>query len=241
MKLLVPVDSISAYKSNHLLPLECEHCHEIFYKRKGDVSMSLKGHPDFALRFCSLKCHHLKRVKDTHTEVSCKQCGKIVMKQISWIKKNKHNFCSRSCNARFQNLNKTLGSSRKSKAETYLAELIRADFKRLKVEENIRGVLPSGLELDLYLPVLKLAIELNGPLHFFPIFGLNKLLSIQDKDAKKQAEAQIVGCNLIVLNTSNYKYWPETKRFLDNEYKRKIKPVIKDLNTAVALFNSPKK
>lgn len=232
MKLLVPVNSISSYKSKELLPLECEHCHKIFHKRKSDVTMSLKGHPDFALRFCSLKCHHLKRVKDTHTEVACQQCRKIVVKQISWIKENKHNFCSRSCSAKFQNSNKTLGSSRKSKAETYLAELIRTDFKRLNVEENIRGVLPSGLEFDLYLPTLNLAIELNGPLHSFPIFGLNKLRSIQEKDAKKQAEAQTMGCKLIVLDTSGYKYWPETMKFLDCEYEEKIKPVITTLAAA---------
>jgi hypothetical protein len=113
MNLLVPVNSVSSYKSKELLPLECEYCHRIFHKRKGDVVMSIKGHPDFALRFCSLKCHHLKRVKDTHTKVACQQCGKIVAKQISWIKENKHNFCSRSCSAKFQNSNKTLGSSRK--------------------------------------------------------------------------------------------------------------------------------
>lgn len=87
MKLLIPIDSVSSYKSTELLPLECEHCNKIFYKHKGDVTMSLKGHPDFALRFCSLKCHHLKRVKDTHIEVACEQCHKLVLKQISWIKK----------------------------------------------------------------------------------------------------------------------------------------------------------
>jgi hypothetical protein len=235
MKLLVPINAISSYKSQELLPLECEHCHKIFHKRKGDVTMSMKGHPDFALRFCSLKCHHLKRVKDTHVEVACEQCGECVLKQISWIKKNKHNFCSRSCSARFQNAHKTLGSSRKSKAETYLAGLIRTDFKEIKVEENTRDVLPSGLELDIYLPALNLAIELNGPLHFFPIFGLNKLLSIQDKDIRKQVEAHTVGCQLIVLNTSHYKYWPETMRFLDEEYNQTIKAFIRDLNTVVAV------
>lgn len=76
MQLLVPVDSVSSYTSKELLPLKCEHCCRIFSKRKSDVAMSLKGHPDFALRFCSLKRHHLKRVKDTHIEVSCGQCGK---------------------------------------------------------------------------------------------------------------------------------------------------------------------
>jgi hypothetical protein len=229
MRLLVPVDSVASYKPKELLPLKCEHCCKIFYKRKSDVSMSLKGHPDFALRFCSLKCHHLQRVKDTHIEMSCAQCGKPVMKQISWIKKNKYNFCSRSCSATFQNKHKTLGKSKKSKAETYLADLIRADFSELILEENVRSILPSGLELDIYIPALRLAIELNGPLHYFPIHGETKLKAIRDRDILKQVETQANGFSLIVVNTSRIKYWQETKSFLDSQYKGQIEPLIRGL------------
>jgi len=231
MDLLIPVHVVSTYKSRELLPLKCEHCDKIFYKRKGDVVMSLKGHPDFALRFCSLMCHHLHRVKITHVELPCEQCGKAVVKQKSWVKGNKHNFCSRSCSATFQNIHKTLGAGRKSKSEVYLAELIRADYKNFELLENSRSILPSGLELDLFLPAFSLAIELNGPLHSLPLFGVEKLRLIQDKDVKKQVEAQAVGCTLIVVDTSPYKYWPETKRFLDREYKTNIKPLIQALLT----------
>lgn len=151
----------------------------------------------------------------------------VSLKQISWIKKNKHNFCSKSCSAKFQNAHKALGKSRKSKAETYLADLIRSDFKQLLVEGNLRGILPSGLELDLCDPALKLAIEINGPLHFFPIYGQAKLQSIRDKDIQKEVEAQSIGCNLITVDISRIKYWRETQALLDEEYKNKIKPLIK--------------
>jgi hypothetical protein len=225
--MLIPVEELKTYRARAPIPLECENCSVIFHKPKCDVLTSLKGNPQFALRFCSLKCHHIKRVKDSHSEVRCEQCGKIVVKQASWLKNNKHNFCSRSCSAKFQNAHKTLGGSRKSKAETYLAELIRADFKQFPVEENSRGVLPSGLELDLYVPALRLAIELNGPLHFFPIYGEAKLQSIQNKDIKKEIEAQSIGCNLITIDISHIKYWPETQAFLDEKYQNTIKPLIK--------------
>ncbi len=108
-----------------------------------------------------------------------------------------------------------------------MAELIRADFKQLLVEENSRGVLPSGLELDLYVPALRLAIELNGPLHFFPIYGKAKLQSIRDKDVKKEVEAHSIGCNLITIDISRIKYWRETQTFIDEKYKSTIKPLIK--------------
>jgi len=103
---------------------------------------------------------------------------------------------------------------RKSKAETYLAKLIRADFKQLLVEENVRSVLPSGLELDLYVPALRLAIELNGPLHFFPIFGKAKLQSIKDKDIKKEVETQSIGCNLITVDYPASSIGVRRKHFL---------------------------
>lgn len=230
MNLLVPANSVSSYKSNRVLPLKCEHCLKIFFKRKSDVSMSLKGHPDFALRFCSLKCHHLQRVKDTHIELSCEQCEKIIVKQISWLKGNKHNFCSRSCNAKYQNAHKTLGVSRKSKAESYLASLIRGDFRQLALEENIRDVIPSGLEFDLYMPAIQLAVELNGPLHYFPIYGQEKLELIRERDTRKQSEARSIGCCLIVIDISKIKYWPETEVFLLEQYNSKIKPLIKTLS-----------
>lgn len=227
VKMLIPVMELKTYRARAAVPLECENCGIVFRKPKCDVLTSLKGNPQFALRFCSLKCHHSKRVKDAHVEVACEQCDRVVVKQISWLKNNRHNFCSRSCSAKFQNAHKTLGRLRKSKAETYLAGVIRADFKGLLVDENVRGVLPSGLELDLYVPALRLAIELNGPLHYFPIFGEAKLKSIQDKDIKKEVEAQSVGCNLITVDISRIKYWRETQAFLDEEYKNSIKPLIK--------------
>ena len=146
VKMLIPVKELRIYRARAAVPLECENCGIVFHKPTCDVLTSLKGNPQFALRFCSLKCHHAKRVKDTHAEVACEQCGKVVVKQTSWLKNNRHNFCSRSCSAKFQNAHKTLGKLRKSKAEIYLAELMRADFQGLLDEENVRGVLPSGLE-----------------------------------------------------------------------------------------------
>lgn len=77
------------------------------------------------------------------------------------------------------------------------------------------------------MPEFRLAIELNGPLHFFPIYGQAKLQSIQDKDVKKEIEAQSIGCNLMTVDISCIKYWRETQTFLDEEYESKIKPLLK--------------
>jgi hypothetical protein len=226
MKLLVTAEQLAEYKSRQPIPLECENCRRTFYKTKNNIQSALKGNPQFALRFCSQKCNYAHRTKENHVEVECAQCGQKVLKQKSWLKKNKHNFCSKSCSAKYQNAHKTLGKSRKSKAEIHLAELICKDFGLNSVRENVRDILPSGLELDLYLPSMNLAIELNGPMHFFPIHGQVKLEAIRDNDIRKQIEAQQIGCNLIVLDISQLKYWKETKAFLNNEYQERLKPIL---------------
>lgn len=156
----------------------------------------------------------------------CEECKIEILKQKSKITKNKYNFCSKSCSAKFQNKNKTLGKLNKSKAEGYLSNLIRNDFENLSVKENVRDILPSSLEIDIYIPQIHFAIEINGPLHFLPIYGIEKLSKIQNKDAQKKREAAEAKCKLLIINISRIKYWKETKEYLDNEYYQKIKPLI---------------
>ena len=226
MKMLISNEELKLLKSRDLVPLECENCKEIFCKGKNNVLSSLKGHPDFPLRFCSMKCYFTFQKNSNWTNKKWEECKIEVLKQKSKILKNKYNFCSKSCSAKFQNRNKTLGKSNKSKAESYFSNLIRNDFENLSVNENVRNILPSGLEIDVYIPQIHLAIEINGPLHFLPIHGVEKLSKIQNKDAQKKTEAVEVRCELLVIDISRIKYWKETKEFLDDEYHQKIKPFI---------------
>ena len=227
MKLLISNQELNSLKSRDFIPLICENCDKVFYKAKNNVQSSLKGHPNFALRFCSLKCHYNYQKSHNWINVECEECKITVAKQKSKITNNQYNFCSKSCSAKFQNKNKTLGRSKKSKSETYLANLIRKDFKNLVVIENTRAVLPSNLEIDIYVSLINLAIEINGPLHSFPIFGNEKLLQIKEKDLRKKIEAKKIGCKFLTVDISKIKYWKETKEFLDNEYCQNIKPLIK--------------
>ncbi|MGI9036836.1 MAG: hypothetical protein ACR2GD_12470 [Pyrinomonadaceae bacterium] len=118
-----------------------------------------------------------------------------------------------------------------------MIELIREDFKTLEILENERSVLPSHLELDIYIPSIKLAIEINGFLHYLPIYGTEKLEIIKRKDVQKIADAKKIKCKLVIVNISHIKYWNETKEFLDAEYQQIVKPLIQKLVSGLEMVS----
>lgn len=56
----------------------------------------------------------------------------------------------------------------------------------IKVEFHKNVIASSKLEIDLFLPELKTAIEIDGPGHFLPIWGEKKLKKQQNSDIIKQ-------------------------------------------------------
>ena len=55
-----------------------------------------------------------------------------------------------------------------------------------QLKEVDKSVINS--ELDFYFPNLKLAIEINGPLHYKPIYGKDKLIQIQNNNRDRDTE-----------------------------------------------------
>lgn len=60
------------------------------------------------------------------------------------------------------------------------AEGFKVDFHKTNLVPN------SNLEVDLFLPECKTAIEIDGPGHFLPIWGEDKLKKQQSSDLEKQ-------------------------------------------------------
>lgn len=72
-----------------------------------------------------------------------------------------------------------------SMMEKYLVEALRK--KGFTVNFHAKGLIPSDtLEVDMFLPEIKTAIEIDGPAHFLPIWGEENLRKHQDADAKKE-------------------------------------------------------
>ena len=214
-------------------------CHRCGCKTNKPNSNIKPNNKTFCSNTCYVLSHAPKKVvvkKPKGQKISlerfylkCKQCDKDIERTPVQLRKIKNGqvFCSKSCRMTHKNLNNPKKySCRRSKAESFLSELIKLDFPDLILLENDRTVLLSKLEIDIYLPTIKLAIELNGPVHYFPIYGEETLRKCQDKDIRKQIEIQSLSINLLVVDISRITSKKKSEDFLIEYYSKYIKPII---------------
>ena len=189
---------------------QCSYCKEIFQVTlKNDWSPSRRSPKK---RFCSQKCCNDNKV--TIQEIECKQCHKIFKNLPNQIKKTKNNFCSRSCSATYNNLHKKWGV-RRSKLEKWIEEKLNTLYPKTKIHFNRKDTINS--ELDIYIPSLKLAFELNGIYHYEPIHGIDKMDKVKNNDKRKYAACIENNIELCIIDVSHQKYFkPKTsQKFLD--------------------------
>lgn len=123
-------------------------------------------------------------------------------------------FCSKSCAGTYNNKNKTHGT-RVSKLEIWLQGKLDELYPNLEIHYNRKDTINS--ELDIYIPSLKLAFELNGVFHYEPIFGENKLSQIQNNDDRKFQACLELGIELCIIDSSQFKNFKEerAKKYLN--------------------------
>lgn len=88
-------------------------------------------------------------------------------------------------------------------------------YPKLDVRYNETSAIKA--ELDIYIPSLKIAFELNGIFHYEPIFGPDKLQQTRNKDQYKLHACTEAKIDLCVIDTSNHRYFKEKhcKPYLD--------------------------
>lgn len=189
-------------KARDLLTLQCEHCNKFFQRTKRDILQRIVklGRQKFCSRLCD------KQSKNKSQVVACCNCGESFHKMPSQIKKSNNNFCSKSCATTYNNTHKTHGT-RRSKLEVWLEQQLPSLYPSLEFHFNRKDAINA--ELDIYIPSLKLAFELNGLFHYEPIFGPEKLAQIQNNDERKHAACLERGIELCWIDTSALKYFKE--------------------------------
>lgn len=209
MEVLLAPNELACVKAFGKVPLSCHTCAAVFYRPKNEVLKILKGNRTYTFDYCSRPCR-----PDSPKQVECKNCHKLFLKEARQIARTANNFCGRSCSARFHNRHKTSGT-KISKLESWLKTKLVEAYPELAILFNDRTTI--GLELDIFIPRLNLAFELNGLFHYEPIFGLDKLLKVQQRDKSKLAKCHEAGIDLCVLNVTDQLKFSETTswKFLD--------------------------
>lgn len=194
------------------ISLECPFCHCEFTKKKREVQSKFGQHNNRKAIFCSYKCSTLSQ--RNRNKVTCLQCNFVFDKLPNQVRRSQNHFCSRSCAARYRNTHKVKGN-RRSKLEIWLEEKLTSLYPELVIRYNCKDVIQS--ELDIYIPSLCIAFELNGVFHYKPIYGKDKLLSIQSNDYLKYQACLEIGIELIIIDTSAQKCFnvSTSQKFLD--------------------------
>lgn len=125
-------------------------------------------------------------------------------------------FCSHACEMFWRQQHDPPKQHRRSKLEIYLEATIRQTFPNLTLLCNDRQFL-NGLELDFYFPELRFAIELNGIVHYEPIYGPESFEKVHKRDEQKILLCAELGIELAVIDSSTCKYLtPKTKEKYQN-------------------------
>lgn len=185
------------------------------------VSVSLGHMKRYKAKYCSFKCTGIGKQK--RKIVNCANCGSPVSRAFCHLKRNKLTFCNRVCQNSYFLLNPT-SPIRRSKFEEWVETKIGEDFPTLQAKFNSRKDI--GFELDIYIPELKIAFEINGPSHYVPIYGIESLRKKRKKGEQKRKACSKHSIKYHVINISKLKdfylyrtkhgepYWQKIRDFI---------------------------
>jgi len=179
---------------------KCEFCLKSFNREKKRLKDSN--------RFCNQKCFNLFKRKSIIC--LCKQCNQPIQLKLSQQRKSKsgNHFCSRNCSASYNNTHKTSGTKR-SKLEKWIEDQLNIQLPNLNILYNKKDTINS--ELDIYIPSLSLAFELNGIFHYEPIYGSDKLSAIKNNDDRKFQACLEQQIELVIIDSSEMKNFKPLK------------------------------
>lgn len=191
------------------IDLTCCECGKIFPYPKIKARNRLKRYEEHGVKiFCSIKCRRVSKNWGTPSLIKCCNCGNDVLKFKSEIDRNDKQFCNSSCAAIYMNSHKTTGIKR-SKLEMWLEEQLSIKYPNIPIMYCDKTTIRS--ELDIYIPSLKLAFELNGIFHYEPIFGTDKLTKTQNNDKRKFQACLENQIELCIIDTSKETYFKPVK------------------------------
>lgn len=217
---LYTINQFDSASSTTKLECLCKRCAKVFLLDKKQIVRILKLNSRHTGDFCSPACYSEAKSETNRIKTVCKNCNNPITKtKAEWSANG--NYCNRSCAATYNNKNKKFGC-RTSKFELYCQGKLKTDFPLIEFIFNGKSTI--GSEIDIYVPALRLAFELNGIVHYEPIYGVDKFEKIKDNDKQKFITCYEKGIEFVIIDTSRLTYNVE-KRFLP--YYERIHNIIK--------------
>lgn len=112
-----------------------------------------------------------------------------------------------------------------SKLEKFLLDQLLADGYKVEFHKE-QSLLTTKLQIDLFLPTINTAIEVDGPSHFLPVWGEDALAKNIAYDNKK--EGLIIGKGLALVRIKQTKDFSKTRAALIYQ---KLKVLLQDIST----------
>ena len=106
MKKLFTKQKFVATKSRDILPLECEQCKKVFYRKKHRIQDAITKKAKLnktMYRFCSKSCATLNKIQESTIITFCKNCGIEITKKRHELKNKRNSFCCGSCRTVYNN------------------------------------------------------------------------------------------------------------------------------------------
>jgi hypothetical protein len=204
MKLLISKDELLKLRSCDLVPFECEICQTTFYKKKHYAMRGLKGTRNYSA--CSKSCwKKILRKRKFHgtIELKCDQCHNQFQRNKALHLKvtklgSKHCFCSQKCSRLYTRHS----FGRRSTLEEWIESKLKIDFPNLAINYNDQTTIDG--ELDIFIPSMGLAFEINGLGHYRPIYGGRAYSKRIKKDKEKAEECQVKKIELYVIDCREF-------------------------------------
>ena len=212
MKILLSDEEFNLCKTNDLIPLECEYCGKRYFVKKHYVIDSINNHNGNYYKYCSHRCRNLSN--GSLIETFCCHCGKTIYKTLREYSKSSNHFCNSSCAASYNNMHKKSGC-RRSKLEVYIETRLKDEYPEMEILFNDKSIIDS--ELDIYIPSLRIGFELNGIIHYKPIYGVEKYDRVVSNDEAKKRLCESNEIALHVIDTSGQRRFNEdsSAKYLD--------------------------
>lgn len=204
------LNDIVHLKCKDTIQLNCKMCSSEYSVKAIYIKSMIRGTIKNQRRFCSAHCANKnKKALYRSEELNCKQCN------CSFLPMQRRQlFCSKVCAATYNNKYKTHGT-RRSKLEYWIESQLASIYPNLEIHFNRKDTINS--ELDIYIPSLKLAFELNGIFHYEPIFSEAQLIKCQNNDNRKMQACLERNIELCTIDTSQQKYFKpdSSQKYLD--------------------------